>query len=210
MPDNTAQRAAAIKGPGGAGRSRIFSRRRRRHRAFFHDKGIGPLCLAHEIGRAPERRGDGGAVPRENLPRHAHRVKQRFGDLAHEFMLRFVLEAGLAAVGGDDQKRDLEDIGQRCERIDGVAEAGVLHHHHRAAPADGGPGRGRQRVALVGGRHIMQAGVIDHIVYKRGQKRAGHAAVTAEAQSARRLDKFAGVDHGLLGLLCGYGRRPIW
>ena len=127
--------ALRIVGQGAARRQNAggFVQCLRRDRALGHDEGEGQVGLVHGFLRLGERAcylifrlGEYGM-------RNTHCIQQFRGDRAHQFVLRFVRNAGLAAPGDDHHGWNAERMVERGQRVYGVAEARILAHHHRFA-----------------------------------------------------------------------------
>ena len=174
-----------------------------RHRALRHDEGEGQGALLHLRLGGGERVGDLRLVGGERAVRNAHGVEQLARDLAHQFMLRLVVDARLAAPGDDHHGRDAEREVERGERVHRIAETRVLAHHHGAASGKPGAGGDRHRLALARRADIGEGAVADHPVDHRGEERARHAGIEIEAALAGgRKEIVGGNRHG--------GINPEW
>ena len=142
-----------------------------------------------------QRRADVPFCARERFPGNFHQVEHTTGDLPHQFMLRFIPAARPAAVSDYEQYRDIERIRQRRQRVDRITQARVLHHRHGAPPAHRQSGRGGDGIALVGGRDIGKPFVIDDVIDKRSQVRAGHPRVMSKPKAPRGFNEGFSVDH---------------
>ena len=110
-------------------------------------------------------------------------------------MLRFVRDARRTAVCANEQQRDVKNMRERRQWADGITEARILHHRHRESTADARPGSRGNCVPLVGSRDILQRGVVNDMVDKRGEERTGYAGVPSKPCTARRFDKFNCFNH---------------
>ena len=88
----------------------------------------------------------------ERRARHFNGAEQRCHHLTHQFVLWLVLEAGLAAPGHDHQGRNTKRIAERGERVDGIAEPGVLTHYDGASAGEPSTRGDRHGLALGGRR----------------------------------------------------------
>ena len=116
-------------------------------------------------------------------------------DAAHEFVLRFIGESRLAAPGGDEQRRDAKGEVERGERVDRVAEAGVLAKRHGLPPGEAGAEIDADRFAFARRADVIEFAVVDHRVDQRRQKRARNAGNEREAESPEFREQRAGFDH---------------
>jgi hypothetical protein len=152
--------------------------------------------VGHGLG---EHRGHLALLRGKPVPGNLHEVEEARRNLAHQLVLGLVVRApGLAAQGGDDQHRDLEDHVEAGQGVDGIAKPAVLKHHDGALAAEPGARRDGHGVALVGGADVGQGGVVDDVVDEGLEVRAGHARPQREAVAAGLVDKRSGRDgHGL-------------
>ena len=202
------QQALQQRGPGGPRAMRLhvgaLARRQRRagrlvqsalpHAALVHDQGIGP-ARGHGGCGGVQSGGYVGIRLRERAVRNLDGVQQHPGDAAHQGVLRLVLVAGFAAPGDDQQSRDAEGMIERRQRVDGVAQPTVLHHHRRASPAQPGPGGDGDRLPLAGRTHVRRVAPAGDAVDERRQVAARHAGVEPCAADGSGIQEGVGLDH---------------
>jgi hypothetical protein len=87
---------------------------------------------------------------------------------------------------------------ERRQRVDGVAEPGVLEHHHRPPPRQVGTGGDGHGVALVGRADVVQLGRVEGVVDERLEVRAGHPREEAKAPLSGLVHEAGCLDHGRL------------
>ena len=175
------------------GRTVLRQRRRRGPRAdaaFLHHQRVRQSGGVHVRQREIEGGRDLRVLAREPGPADADQIQQRRRDSPHQRVLRLVGRAvRIAAERHDQQQRHAQRVAQRRERIHGVAEPRVLHHHDRPDPAEPGPRADRHRVAFVGGRQVPNRGIGDHAVDERREVRTRHAGPQSEARGAAAVEK---------------------
>ena len=163
--------------------------------ALLHHEGERQAGFRHRRRRLVECAVDRRLVLGKRLVPDAHHVEQGLRDLAHQVVLRFVLDAGPAAPCRDDQRRNEERLVQRRQRIDGVAEARVLEHHGAVAARQPGAGGDRHRLALARRADVLDRGIANDPIDDRGQEGTRHARIEIEPARLGGAEKVVGIDH---------------
>jgi hypothetical protein len=90
--------------------------------------------------------------------------QQLLRDLPHKLVLGLIADARLPPPRRDQQRRYAKGCVERCQRIDGVAETGILAHDHRVSPGEPGAGRDGNRFAFACPADIGERRTAEHAI----------------------------------------------
>ena len=103
---------------------------------FLNDQRIGFVGACHVVHGGGNLLGGLSLVLAQHAVVDAHRVEQSGGHLALLDVLRLVVHTGTASPSDEQQHGNVVHfaVGERCQRVDDVSLAGVLHIHHTNLP----------------------------------------------------------------------------
>ncbi len=142
--------------------------RGRGHRVLLDHDCVGAPLGAHvPAGRLHDARHQRG-IAGHQVPRDLQQVQQRGGHAPHQLVLRLVFAAGFTPPGDHQQGWDERRVQQGGERVDHVAQAGVLADRTAQPTAQPGASDDRGGLSLLSGGQVPYAGVADSLVDHRG------------------------------------------
>lgn len=164
--------------------------------AAFDEDERGPLLGEILFGLLQDRGELLHAVLRvQGVVRCVDAVEELGGRRSHHLVLRLVRgRVGPAAQTGEGQDRQFVGHHQRGERVDEVAETGVLQHHIGTLSTQGGTGGHRQCVAFVRRGHVA-ARARAQVCDRPAEMGAGNTTGERESTVGQQVTEFFCGDH---------------